>query len=161
MKEKITRRDIFRKWGVPERLIKMGWLPRYKHPIEKGILWFFFSLFIRKRDVEKYGTCISCGREITVETSDCGHFIPASSCGRDLLFDERNNNGECSRCNAFDELHLVGYSKGLDKRYGAVTSDGLLKRYYAYKNGEVVKDFSRKEYEERLERLIHKRDLQL
>ena len=154
VKKKQTKRDVCRNWGIPETVKTFNL--RYQNPIEKGILWFFFSLFIRKRDVEKYGTCISCGREITVETCDAGHFIPASSCGRDLLFDERNCNGECSHCNAWDELHLLGYAKGLDKRYGAGTADGLLARYYVYKNGGIVKDWSRKVYEQKLEKLIHR-----
>lgn len=140
-RKKVTKVSILRSYG----LLGTEWM-RYKNPIEKGIFWSLFSLAIRKRDVTRYGTCISCDRPITMESSDCGHFIPASQCGPVLLFDKRNNNAECSRCNAWDELHLVGYAKGLDKRYGEGTADELLKQHREYKFGPVVKDFTRKEY---------------
>jgi len=150
-KARTTQKSILRLWGLPEKVQASNL--RWKHPIEKGIYWWFFSRFIRERDVKKYGTCISCNRPITVDTSDCGHFIPAASCGRDLLFDEINNNAECSHCNAWDELHLIGYAKGLDKRYGQGTAERLLQRYYDYKYGPTVKDWKKADYEEKI-RLI-------
>lgn len=151
---KTTFADKLRSYGLPEWKVQQGRHGlRWLYPFEKGVYWFFFSLFIRNRDVDKYGTCISCGREITVDTSDCGHFIPAGQCGRDLLFDERNNNAECPRCNAWDELHLVGYAKGLDNRYGPGTADSLLQRFHEYKNGPVVKDFKAAEYREKIKQI--------
>jgi hypothetical protein len=144
----MTKADILRSYGL-----KPNHTLRWKNPIEKGIYWYFFSLFIRERDVSKYGTCISCDRPITVETSDCGHFIPAKKCGRDLLFDERNNNAECSQCNAWNELHLFGYAKNLDKRYGPGTAESLLQRYEQYKNGPVLKDWKGSVYAEKIKML--------
>ncbi len=155
---KTSKASTMRIWGIPEALVKMGtgWL-RYTNPVEKGIYWWHFSRKIRTRDVEKWGTCISCAREITLDTSDCGHFIPASNCGRDLLFDERNNNAECSRCNAWDEGHLFGYEKGLDTRYGPGTATSLKVRYEeikeARKRGEVQKEWKYTEYEIKLREL--------
>lgn len=148
MKKK-TKADIKRFWGVPvtARL-------RYNHPLVKGILWYWFSLFIRNRDMRLFGTCISCPREITVDTSDCGHFIPAGDCGPELLMDPRNNNAECPHCNAWDQLHLFGYAKGLDKRYGDGTAEELLRRHREYKaalkKGLAPKDFTVKEFEDKI-----------
>ena len=156
-KKKETKASIFRRWFIPESVIKGGgWnkVFRYQNPIEKGIYWWHFSREVRKRDVAKWGTCISCGRPITIETSQAGHFMPAEDCGRDLLFDERNVNAECSRCNAWDETHLLGYAENLDKRYGVGTAFSLRKRRQEYKDklkrGEVVKDWKREEYEQKL-----------
>lgn len=143
--KKETKKDKLRKWGLPERF---QWQHlRYKSPYQKGVLWFFFSLFIRTRDVEKYGVCISCGKKISIDTCDAGHFAPASYCGRDLLFDETNVNAECKRCNAFDSMHLIGYARGLDSRYGTGTADRL---YLAAKTRPIQRDWTAKEYEERI-----------
>lgn len=149
---KQTKTDILRSFGfVSPVILKSGFnYFRYKNPIEKGIFWYYFSLHIRKRDVEKYGTCISCGRPITVETCDAGHFMPAGDCGRDLLFDERNVNAECSRCNAWDSTHLLGYAEGLDKRYGEGTARTLRQRREEYRSGPPVKDWKADEYAEKI-----------
>lgn len=119
---------------------------RYKHPPEKGVYWYYFSLMVRKRDVENWGTCISCGRPITMENCDAGHFMPARDCGRDLLFDPLNVNAECKGCNGFDETHLLGYAENLDIRYGEGTAKSLRERRDAYKLGGIVKDFSGEVY---------------
>ena len=106
---------------------------RYKNPIEKGIAWFWFAHYIRLRDCQIWGTCISCGKTITFDNTDAGHFIAASNCGLDLLMDERNVNAEHSGCNAYDQNHLLGYEKNLDIRYGAGTAAKLKERYFSQK----------------------------
>lgn len=151
-KKRASKRDICRKWGLPDTYQTANL--RYQNPIEKGIYWYFFSLFIRKRDIERWGACISCGRAITVETCDAGHFCPAGSSGYNLLFNEKNVNAECSHCNAWDDMHLIGYQKGLDKRYGDGTAHALIKQRKAYKNGAPVKDFTKAQYEQKLTNLI-------
>lgn len=153
-KGKVSKADFLRFWKLPYPSFQYHHL-RYKSPPEKGVYWYFFSLFIRKRDVEKYGTCISCGRPVTVETSQAGHFMPASSCGRDLLFDERNVNAECSQCNAWDETHLLGYAEGLDRRYGSGTARSLRLQRDRYRFGRdgVVKDWKKDEYAEKIRAL--------
>lgn len=155
MKKKQTKADFIRQWGLPAGF-RYHHL-RYVSPPEKGILWHYFSLYIRNRDVKKYGTCISCGRAIDVETSNAGHFMPASSCGRDLIFDERNVNAECAQCNAWDETHLLGYAEGLDERYGKGTAQSLRDRREAYQNSQVpIKDWNRATYSEMVHALILK-----
>lgn len=132
----MSKTEFLRSWGIYNRS-GFGWL-RYHYPPEKGIYWYWFSLYIRERDVKKYGTCISCGRAITVDTCDAGHFMPASDCGLDLLFDEQNVNAECSHCNAWDSTHLLGYAEGLDKRYGLGTATAIRVRRAAHKAKKTV-----------------------
>lgn len=153
--KKVSKADFLRSWGIDDPvLLRAGfsWL-RYKNPPEKGIYWYYISRFVRQRDVEKWGTCISCGRPITVETCDAGHFMPAKDCGRDLLFDLTNLNAECNHCNAWDETHLLGYAEGLDKRYGAGTAVSLRKRREDYRTSPPVKDWKADEYAEKIRTL--------
>lgn len=144
--KKESKADFIRRWGLPYPKFQYHHL-RYKNPPEKGVYWYYFSLFIRQRDCEQWGTCISCGRPITVETCDAGHFMPADDCGRDLLFDPRNVNAECSFCNAWDRTHLLGYAETLDRRYGPGTAARLRQRREEYKHGEPLKDWKKDQYE--------------
>jgi len=148
MKKKETKADKLRKWHLPYPKFQWHHL-RYKNPYQKGVLWFFTSLDIRTRDVEKYGTCISCGKPITVETCQAGHYAPAGNCGRDLLFHPLNLHAECPSCNAFDSGHLIGMRKNLVIRYG---ENGVLwveEQYEIYRNSKApVKDWKASEYEE-------------
>lgn len=154
--QKISKADFLRSWGITDPVkIKAGytWL-RYKNPVEKGIFWYYFSLFVRERDVGEWGKCISCDKFITMETSQAGHFMPADDCGRDLLFDPRNVNAECNHCNAFDGAHLLGYAENLDKRYGPGTAQELRDRRKAYLASEYpIRDWTRLEYSEKIKSL--------
>lgn len=162
--KKSPKTDIYRKWGLPESMIRGGGLKswiRYTSLPEKGCYWYHFSLFVRRRDVEKYGTCISCGRPITVETSQAGHFAPAADCGLDLLFDPLNVNAECPHCNAWDDMHLIGYAKNLDLRYGEGTADILRekrrckKENIPYPDGTLptTREFKAEHYEQKMREL--------
>lgn len=154
--KKQTKADFLRSWGLPYPSFQYSHL-RYKNPPEKGVYWYYLSRYIRQRDVEAYGTCISCGKPITVDTSDAGHFMPAGGCGRDLLFDLRNVNAECFHCNAWDSTHLLGYADNLDKRYGAGTALSLRKRRDEYANRDKslppLKDWKASEYAEMIKAL--------
>ena len=151
MKKKQSKREILRQWGLPETF---QWKSlAYKQPYQKGIYWYWFSIFVRKRDVEKYGTCISCGKPIGMYC-DAGHFMPAGDCGRDLLFDKLNVNAECKYCNAFDEAHLLSYAENLDKRYGEGTAAELRRRRDEYKASKTsIKDWTASEYAEKIKAL--------
>jgi len=147
-KKKQTKADLWRQYGL-ERPGK----PRYEGL--KGIYWRLLSEKVRRRDFEKYGTCISCGvRFDTWQDSDPGHYIPAGTCGFDLLFDEKNIHGECKRCNGFDEGHLIGYERGLDMRYGAGTAKKLEDRYWKHKAGNLTKEWSTLEYDRNIRKLL-------
>lgn len=148
--------DFMRYWQMPAYFIKAGKSAlRYKNPPEKGVYWYWFSLWVRERDVDEFGTCISCGKPITVETSQAGHFMPAKDCGLELLFDPRNVNAECNQCNAWDETHLLGYAARLDERYGKGTSQGLRWRrdeHLAGRSG-MTKDWKGEQYADKIRAL--------
>ncbi len=146
---KQSKADFLRSWGLPYPSFQWHHL-RYKNPPEKGVYWYYLSRHVRERDVKKYGACISCGRPIAVDTSNAGHFMPAADCGRDLLFDEKNVNGECPRCNSWDETHLLGYAEGLDLRHGEGTAASLRLRREQYLAGGPLKDHKADFYVARL-----------
>ncbi len=144
-----TKADLWRQYGL-ERPSK----PRYEGL--KGIYWYLFSIWTRKRDFEAFGTCISCGKRVdSWRDYDPGHFIAAGSGGFGLVFDEKNVNGECKRCNGFDEMHLYGYARNLDIRYGQDTAVSLENRYADHKfKGSVTKEWSKKEYDTKIRGLL-------
>lgn len=153
MPKKQSKADFLRSWSLPYPSFQWHHL-RYKTPPEKGVYWYWFSLWVRERDVKEWGTCISCGKPIAVDTADCGHFVAASGCGRDLLFDPMNCHAECGRCNAFDENHLHGYERGLVTRYGADLPAQLKARFYEYRDSKTpVKDWKGSEYAVKIKEL--------
>jgi hypothetical protein len=80
----------------------------------------YFSLFIRTRDSQEYGgmacKCISCGKVTPIENIDCGHYINRQHMA--TRYSELNCNGQCVKCNRFDEGNPQGYRKGLIKKIG-------------------------------------------
>lgn len=101
-----------------------------------------FNKYIRERDSQDgYFTCISCGRTLTTDQMDAGHFAPVKG-GSALRFDEYNVNGECKKCNGFDEFHLIGYRRGIIEKYG----EGVL--LHLEQNARLVKKWSRSELNE-------------
>ena len=105
-----------------------------------------FNAYIRKRDSQDgYFTCISCGRTLTTDQMDAGHFAPVKG-GSALRFDEYNVNGECKKCNGFDEFHLIGYRRGIIEKYG----EGVL--LHLEQNARLIKKWSRTELNELIDR---------
>jgi len=77
-----------------------------------------FNRYIRQRDSEDgYFTCISCGQVKAIDLMDAGHYVPVKGSSA-LRFDEYNVNGECKRCNGFDQFHLIGYRRNLINKVG-------------------------------------------
>jgi len=151
-KKKQSKAEFLRSWQIDSPPYQYHQL-RYKNPPEKGVFWYWFSLEVRQRDVDKYGVCISCGKPITVNTCQAGHFVAAQSCGRDLLFDPMNVHAECRGCNGFDSNHIIGYERGLTERYGADLPKELKERYWQYKTGGPVRDWKASEYQEKIKAL--------
>ncbi len=77
-----------------------------------------FSEFIRLRDANKdgYVRCISCGKLKHWKDVDNGHYINRKHMS--TRYSEKNCNGQCRACNRFDEGNMIGYTKGLIKKYG-------------------------------------------
>jgi hypothetical protein len=113
---------------------------------------------IRRRDFVRFGTCISCGKTVsTWREFDAGHFISAGSGGFSLLFGEQNINGECQYDNAFNGNHLLLYRRGLDARYGKGTAEALEERCRdVHFKGTITKEWSKKEYEAKIEEIKEK-----
>ena len=152
-KKKQSKADFLRSWGIESPPFQYQQL-RYKNPPEKGVYWYYFSIEMRTQDVEKYGVCISCGKPVVVRGCQAGHFVAAHGCGRDLLFDPMNVNAECAGCNGKDQNHLLGYERTLIERYGEEAVQDLKQRFFEYKESTVpVKDWSRKEYIEKIKAL--------
>ena len=121
-----TFAEIAREYGLSEGAIKAG--PsglRYRIPIERGILWYWFSKYIRKRDAKLM--CISCGDK---PGEQAGHFIPTHlGSWDDMVFNEENVHGECPNCNDRDkrklkyrihlEIRLPGAADNLEFLYQA------------------------------------------
>lgn len=91
-----------------------------------------FSEYVRLRDADKSGyvRCISCGKIIHWKESDCGHYVNRKHLS--TRWNERNCNGQCRACNRFDEGNMLGYTKGLVRKYG----DGILNELDMLKHQE-------------------------
>ena len=98
--------------------------------------------YIRERDSEDgWFQCISCGMTMTTDQMDAGHYVPQRG-GSYLRFHEFNLNGECKKCNGFDEFHLIGYRKRLIDKIGENAVRWL------EENRHTVKKWTREELEE-------------
>lgn len=79
-----------------------------------------FSLFIRTRDSQAYEgkafKCISCGRVLSIDQCDNGHYVNRSHMS--LRFSELNCNAQCRHCNRFQEGNIQDYRNGLIKKIG-------------------------------------------
>lgn len=122
----------------------------------KGIYWFLISQYVRRRDFEKYGTCISCGKRFgDWHESQAGHYAPAGNCGFSLLFDPKNIHGECPACNnpRISPGKLIPYRANLVKRYG----EAFVKKIDArYSKKEMMKEWTQLEYDKEIRKLIKK-----
>lgn len=80
-----------------------------------------FSQYIRMRDADKDRTfvCISCGKRLSLDQADCGHYINRKHMS--LRFSTKNCNAQCRSCNRFDEGNIQGYRRGLIDKYGERT----------------------------------------
>lgn len=81
-----------------------------------------FSLFIRTRDSQEYEgkffRCISCGRVLSIDQADCGHYVNRQHMS--LRFSEMNCHAQCRKCNRFMEGNIQDYRKELIKKLGEV-----------------------------------------
>ena len=96
-------------------------------PKLKAKLQLIFNAYIRARDKGK--PCISCGQPKELQA---GHFYSVRMYDG-LRFNEDNCHGECAGCNAFDDMHLLGYCANLKDRIGAIRWSDLQDRAFNYK----------------------------
>ena len=85
-----------------------------------------FSLFIRARDMNEEGvsSCITCGKMMTLKTSQCGHFI--SRIHYATRWEEKNCAAQCVACNMFKQGKQYEFGLAIDEKYGVGTSWKLL-----------------------------------
>lgn len=83
-----------------------------------------FSKWIRMRDCQDgVGNCISCGKLISYEQMDAGHFIGRQHLG--TRWNEKNTHGQCRSCNRFNEGNKGMYQTTLISKYGPSILDEL------------------------------------
>lgn len=92
----------------------------------KKELQVIFNRFIRLRDTINgtYFVCISCDEQKNLDQMNAGHYFAAGH-NEAIRYDEKNCNGQCIRCNNFLHGNLIGYTKGMLKKYGQATIDDL------------------------------------
>ena len=119
----------------------------------KKDLWTIFSKYIRLRDAirttgnSKSAICITCKQLHEIKGMDAGHGITRGESA--TLFDERNVNAQCKRCNMRGgEQHL--YMIEVDKIYGTGTAEDLQRIRH------TTKRFSRPELLDMIEEYKHK-----
>ena len=85
-----------------------------------------FSLFIRARDMndEGFSNCVTCGKLMTLKTSQCGHFISRRHYA--TRWEEKNCAAQCYACNMHNQGKQYEFGLAIDKRYGVGTAQRLL-----------------------------------
>lgn len=124
---------------------KLTPLPRLKKK-----LWKLFSEYIRRRDSDENGivTCISCPSKVHWKLVDCGHYEKRGFLG--TCFEERNNHGQCKRCNHYLSGNQSAYAVALIKKYG----ENILTELDSKKR--LPTKYSRSDYEEMIEKYRQK-----
>lgn len=84
-----------------------------------------FSEYIRLRDVDEtgYGKCISSGKIIHWKDADAGHYINRAHMS--TRYCEKNVHLQSRFDNRFREGNMIGYTRGLIKKYGPGVIDEL------------------------------------
>jgi hypothetical protein len=96
-----------------------------------------FNAYIRKRDFQKYGTCISCGKTLKPGNIDAGHYFSAGG-HSNTRFDLDNTHAQCSRpCNKDKSGDLINYQIGIVQRIGNKRVLDLYARAYAEKQWSI------------------------
>lgn len=85
-----------------------------------------FSLFIRARDMNEEGvsSCVTCGKLMTLKTSQCGHFISRRHYA--TRWEEKNCAAQCVGCNMFAQGKQYEFGLAIDSRFGVGTAQKLL-----------------------------------
>ena len=141
-KKKQTKADLYRYWGIPEKLIRGGGLKtllRYKGMA--GIYWYWLSRQIRYEEFVMFGgKCVSCPSILERwEDGDCGHFLASGSGGFATRFMRENLAFQCKRCNnpSWSPSSPAFFAIEIDKRWGTGTAEKILN----------LKDVAQKEME--------------
>jgi len=85
-----------------------------------------FSIFIRLRDIDADGFsyCVTCGKPMTLKTSQCGHFISRRHFA--TRWEEKNCAAQCVGCNIYTQGKQYEFGLAIDERFGVGTAQKLL-----------------------------------
>jgi len=85
-----------------------------------------FSIFIRLRDIDADGFsyCVTCGKPMTLKTSQCGHFISRRHFA--TRWEEKNCAAQCYACNMHNQGRQYEFGLAIDNRFGVGTAQKLL-----------------------------------
>jgi len=85
-----------------------------------------FSIFIRLRDIddEGFSYCVTCGKPMTLKTSQCGHFISRRHYA--TRWEEKNCAAQCVGCNIYTQGKQYEFGLAIDERFGVGTAQKLL-----------------------------------
>lgn len=103
-----------------------------------------FSKYIRLRDSfvsngKLYFRCISCGKILSYEQADCGHYINRGHMS--TRFNEDNCNAQCKSCNRFDEGNIYNYRMRLMSKIGenrVLLLEAQKNQIYKYSDFELI-----------------------
>ena len=101
-----------------------------------------FSRYVRLRDCMnttgslEYGKCFTCGKIVSFEASQCGHFVSGRS--NSLFFVPNNSRMQCPECNTNKGGNLEVYEERLTNEIGAENVDKL--KQLRHKTKRMYKD---------------------
>jgi DNA-directed RNA polymerase subunit N (RpoN/RPB10) len=91
--------------------------------------WDEFSKYIRRRDSTYIGIeCYTCGKYITFETAQAGHFQPGRH--KIFLFDERQVHAQCFQCNGPLKGNWPKYYEHMIRDYGQEVVNEMIAQKY-------------------------------
>ena len=103
--------------------------------IKKRARGVFSKLIRLKNSVNGNCTCVSCGAVLPLKKVHAGHYIHERLA---TLFDERNVNPQCAKCNLWGHGNLAEYAIYLEAHYG----EGILQELHHKKNENVKYSYS-------------------
>lgn len=83
--------------------------------------------YIRRRDANPVGGCISCGCRVRYGESmySAGHYYTRGA-RSDLRFNENNIHGQCNKCNVYGDAEtMVKFKENVIKKIGQIEFDKL------------------------------------
>ena len=109
---------------VHNKKMKQSKLPLAK--LKRKAKKLFFA-YIKKRDGN---TCISCGkRGLVGQNWHAGHYLKSELCNLEYMFNEKNVNSQCGRCNLWLRGNTIEYRKAMLLKYGKITVKVLEEHY--------------------------------
>ena len=92
-------------------------------------------------DADGNGVCVSCGKLVTWQEANGGHFQPKGRNYNGSCLDERNTHYQCCGCNCFRQGNPAGYHKSMMNRYGEAVIDELAQLSYSIHDRWAVDEY--------------------